>query len=317
MPRWHLRGTRVQLMDQILAKLHRRKEFYTVVALIAVILMILRYFVLPPFNPVLEMGWLEVIAEFSDKLLISLIVTVFVGSFVFWLTPEVMRNAKVEVIEPREISTLFNTALHTSNVWWYSGGCGRYFRAKTLPEMAKEARRNSLTREVNGLILDPRNESLCEEYASYRRGVRSATQENPWTVKRVRKELVATIIKTAIIQHEEPLLRIKLSLINHFSSIRFDMSSLYVVLTKEDKSAPAIRLDEGTYFYQWYRDEMVLAEKQASQPPGFAQRVSLDEVTATHISDYIPLLGLPSEYLNPQDLEDVLGLIRTTNHPYE
>jgi DNA-binding PadR family transcriptional regulator len=43
--------------------------------------------ILPMFDPQLALAGANLIASLLDKLLSSLLVTVFVGSFVFWLTP--------------------------------------------------------------------------------------------------------------------------------------------------------------------------------------------------------------------------------------
>lgn len=303
-------------MDQILSKLHRRRDFYLIIILLLAILISTRYGAMPALGLAQNPALGQIVADFLDKLTISLIVTVFVGSFVFMITPDVMLKAKVEEVEPREIGEFLKRALQKSNFWWYNGSCGRYFRAVTLPEMARQARKGSLTREVYGLIMDPSDEALCHHYANYRRGVRSADETNPWTVKRVRQELIATIMRTAIIKHEEPLLRIRLSLVNHFSSVRFDMSSEYILLTKEDKSAPAIRLDAGTYFYQWYRDEMILTETQSKHAPDCPKSTTTSEVTAADVKECLKHVHLAEHYFTDKELEQIVKAVKESRNPY-
>lgn len=304
-------------MNQILSKLHTRRDFYLLVFFLFLIFLLLRYAAFPYFGWASGKPFSEFATDFLDKLVISLIVTVFIGSFVFMITPDSVLKSKVEEVAPREIGAYLEDALQSSNVWWYSGGCGRHFRTKTLPEMAKHARNRSLTREVTGMILDPSNASLCEQYANYRRGVKSGTNENTWTIKRVRQELIATIVKTSIVKKQEPLLRLRLCLLNSFSSVRFDLSSEYILLTKEDKSAPAIRLDAGTYFYQWYRDELVLAESQSRPAPVMPDIASVSLTTKSDVQSCLPLLGIESGYFNDSELGAIVASIQANKSPYE
>ena len=114
------------------------------------------------------MSFAQAVGNVTDDILVSMIISVALSTFVFWLTPDIMSIALMEVIEPRAISNLLRQAMLETEVWWYKGGCGRYFRTKTLPEIARSARTGSVFKEINVLILDPTDDKLCKNYAIYK-----------------------------------------------------------------------------------------------------------------------------------------------------
>lgn len=172
-------------VDEILKDPHYRRLFYWVVLLAGALLFVLRFLI--QSSPRLT-GW-DFVAVMIDKLLSSLLVTVFVGSFVFWLTPKVMQAANLESIRPSEIGPLLQHAMVGSDTWHFRGGTGRYTRAVTLPKMAEAARQTSMSRRVEIQLLNPDDNNVCQRYADYRNGLSSANREQEsWTLQRVRKE---------------------------------------------------------------------------------------------------------------------------------
>lgn len=304
-------------VHDILDKRQYRQIFYVVVLLLAAILILLRYFVIPLWDQSLSLTAASLLARLFEALLASLAVTVAIGSFLFWLTPDIMKISVVEVIEPREIGPLLESAMPTTQMWWYKGGTGRYLRAKTIPNIAKHARTASLSREINVLILDPTNTDLCEAYANYRRSLKSAREEkSPWTFERVQRELYATILFVAATRSAEPLLRMTLSLTQHLSSFRFDLSSEYVIVTKEDKTAPAVRCDKGTYFYNSYFDEMVLIQRMA-KPVTLPRTISpLATITRDEVRSFFATSGCSFD-LDDSAVDGIIALARASKSPYE
>ena len=103
-------------MHEILNKKHYRRAFYVIFAILVILILILRYSVLPLFDQTLQAAIVPTIASFADKILTSLVVTVAIGSFIFWLTPDIMSRSQMEVIEPRTISDLLEQAMKRTDV---------------------------------------------------------------------------------------------------------------------------------------------------------------------------------------------------------
>jgi hypothetical protein len=304
-------------IPDILTKRHNRRTFYALVLLSASLLVLVRYFVLPTVDPLLSLSLTSLAARIVEALFASLIITFALGWFVFWMTPEVMSRAQVEVIEPRAIGTLLERALLQSSTWAYKGNAGRFLRTMTLPQMARGARNASLPRQVTALILDPTDEDACGGYSNYRRSLLSAKSDGTeWTADRVRRELYATILAVAVIQRREPLLQINLGLINRFSSFRLDLSSDYVLITKEDAFAPAIRCDKDTYFYDSYLHEIQLALRQARPVTFLVEPPDLTTAVPSEVEKFFDTIGLRDPRWGETDLAHILGLVREGRNPY-
>lgn len=304
-------------MESILKKKHYRKVFYSFVAILFAFAITLRYFVLPQFDNSLEASIVKLLASILDGFSISLLVTVLIGSFVFWLTPEIVKKSVMDVIDPKEIGPLLKKAIPDSRAWIYKGACGRYTRAITLPMMAKAARQAGIGRDIRIILLDPDNELLCDEYATYRRSLKSANNGDIWTSNRVKEEVIATIISALRFKHEEPLLRIDLHLTNHFSAFRFDVSDNYVVVTKEDSEASGLKADQATYFYDSYVDDARLTERQ-SKRVSYSKKIPLDgDLTTSLVKEIMLESKMISEgSAKNLDLEKILSYINSPQDPY-
>jgi hypothetical protein len=252
-------------MNAIFTKRHYSRAFFAIFGLVLLILFLTRAFIIPAFEPALKPSAAMLAAKVCEDVFASIVVTLGIGWLIFWLTPAVMWKTEMQVIEPKEIGPLLKDSMRKTEFWWYRGACGRFLRATTLPRVSEAARHAGLSKEINVSLLNPANERLCEEYATYRSSLRSADKGRQWTKERVKIEACATIVAVLRTKHTEPLLRIRLHVVDQFSAFRVDMSSSHAVITKEDETAPAMRCDSGTYFYLSYRDDMVLLQRQSRE----------------------------------------------------
>lgn len=250
-------------MEEIFSKKHYRRTFYVVVALMLLLALIARIFALPYFAPAHLLSAPALIASLLDNLVVSLLLAVFLGGFVFWLTPDIVKRSAIAVVEPKQINPLLKSVAGTTKTWVYKGTCGRYTRATTLPKLAESARIEGIGRDITICILNPKNDQLCNEYATYRRSLRSADAGEPWSQQVVQEEILATAITALKYQYSQPLLRIRVFFVEHFSAFRLDIADQFVVVTKEDKAASGLRADAGTYFFDSYRDDVRLTERQS------------------------------------------------------
>lgn len=252
-------------MEEILSKHHYRKTFFTVVLLILVLSLALRFYAIPTYDATLKYSYIGFFALILDNLVVSLFISVFIGAFIFWITPKIVKRSVMEVIDPKQINPLLKAAASSTKFWIYKGACGRYTRATTLPMLADTAKSEGIGRDITICLLNPRNEELCEEYATYRQSLKSGKKGVIWTQQMVQEEILATAICALKYHATQPLLRVRVFFVDSFSVFRLDVSDKYVVITKEDKEASALRADAGTYFYDSYIDDIRLTERQATE----------------------------------------------------
>lgn len=301
-------------MQQLLSSPHYRRFFFLIAALLIIVSILVRYIVLPEFDSSLHTEFVEVLASLVEKLLTSFCVTVLIGCLVFWLEPKVMTRSEMAIVPPADISGLLTSAAVSTDKWWFRGGTGRYLRAMTLPELSNRAQHSSSTRELNVQLIDPANLSACHEYASYRASLRSAKENaSQWTRDQVRTEIYATILSIFVTAKENSLLQIKLTLLASFTSFRLDLSSDYVVITKEDRLAPGVRCDYGTFFYQAYQDDLRLTARQGRSIP---VTVEPDLATIQSVRTLFDRLGISGEDLPDSMLESALESAQQPRNPY-
>lgn len=304
-------------MDVILSKKHYRRSFFLVVALILALSFLTRFIAIPFFEPTEKVNLIQFYVTILDTLSTSLIITVFIGAFIFWLTPEIVKKSVMEVIEPKEINPLFKKAATETKTWINKGACGRYTRAVTLPSLAQSARHEGIGRDIRIILLDPAEMDTCEEYANYRRSLKSADTRGPWTKEKVQEEIIATILTALQFKSKEPLLTIEIHLTSNFSAFRLDISDSYVIVTKEDKEAAGLRADSGTYFYNSYKDETRLIERQ-SKKVIFDKPVNINKYTP--LDDLIKIIIdagiLKDKEIELLSLENILNYITNPKEPY-
>lgn len=301
-------------MQQLLSSPHYRRSFFLIAVLLIIASILIRYAVLPQFDPSLNAELPEIAASIIEKLLTSFCVTVLIGCLIFWLEPKVMTRSEMSVVPPVDISGLLTSAARSTEKWWFRGGTGRYLRAVTLPELLKTAQHSSSRRELNVQLIDPTNLSICREYASYRASLRSAKESaSEWTQDQVRSEIYATILSLFRVARENSLLQIELTVLASFSSFRLDLSSGYVVITKEDRLAPAVRCDYGTFFYRAYHDDMRLTARQGRPIP-----VTIDHelTTIQSVRALFDRIGLSGADLPDSILDSALQGAKEPRNPY-
>lgn len=304
-------------MDEILSKQHYRRTFFGVVALVLLLALVTRFFVLPHIGPAQAMTGADLLGSLLDNLVVSLFLAVFLGAFVFWLTPGIVKRSAIEVIAPKQINPLLKSATSATRSWIYKGACGRYTRATTIPKLAEAARTEGIGRDITICVLNPLNDSLCSEYATYRRSLKSGNSGTPWTRQVVQEEILATAVTALKFQFSEPLLRIRVFFVDHFSAFRLDISDQYVVITKEDKEASALRADSGTYFYDSYKDDVRLTERQSKEMTCCGKLEFAEQIDEAKLLEAVKCAELISESkLGELDLDRVLSCINAPSDPY-
>jgi hypothetical protein len=304
-------------MDEILSKQHYRRTFFGVVALVLVLALITRFFVLPHVDPAQKMTGAALFGSLLDNLVVSLLLAVFLGAFVFSFTPSIVRRSAIEVIAPKQINSLLKSATSGTRSWIYRGACGRYTRATTIPKLAETARTEGIGRDITICLLNPMNDSLCSEYATYRRSLRSGKSGVPWTRQVVQEEVIATAISALKFRFSAPLLRIRVFFVDHFSAFRLDIADQYVVVTKEEKEASGLRADSGTYFYDSYKDDVRLTERQSREMICCGKLQFGDHVDEAKLREAIKCADVFSEgRLGELDLARVLSCVNAPSDPY-
>lgn len=301
------------------------KYFVTVVCLVVLVLGLVRYLALPLACgegiecSALKFSRYSFAASVIDNFLITAMVTLAFSLFIFWLEPSVATKASLEPLGPIGISEALRKSLVDTTEWMYKGGAGTYLKAVTLPENAKYAREQRKFRDISIEMIDPTNEDMCRAYSDYRRSLASQAKDGSegWTVDRVKREAYATILMVMIMRAEEPLLRIRLGLSKTFSTFRYDLSSSYLVITNEDKRAPAIKVNKGTYFYDEYKEDLQRSFEQSRiVQVNNSEGLSRQSVSPANVQALFEQIGLISSDAQQLKLDEVIASALSPENPY-
>jgi hypothetical protein len=279
-------------------------------------LMIARFFMIPYLAGKPIEGIISIIYTIIDNLLVALVTSISITLLLLWLTPPNIESAIMEVVEPPRISEILKRGRNRAMEYWYKGNTGRYFRAITLPELAREARLDNSTKNVFLLILDPTNRDACEYYALFRQRLRSAEKEIFWSGKRVQCELNATILSAYAWKTQEPALNIKVALVNIVSLFRIDFSSNLVLITREDERQPALMCETSSLFYKSYREDLFVSFQQARVLPDNIKGIPLQSLDIRSVRDLIFDLDLSGQELSDSDINSIINMAKKAKSPY-
>ncbi|WP_255769470.1 hypothetical protein [Pseudarthrobacter sulfonivorans] len=165
-------------------------------------------------------------------------------------------------IEPSFIESELDALLasETASVWKFRGGSGRWQRSRVLPSLTRIKTRD-VTYKM--LILDPRNNALCSQYAKYRNTHRKNGATEQATAASVKNDLLACIISAAWHSARSRITPF-LYLNQTYSPLRVDLSNAGAMMTVSDLSSPGLFCRPESWFYQSLDDEL---ERSLDQSP--------------------------------------------------
>ena len=292
-------------MEKILGNPKIRRLFYALFVLGLVILIVLKYF----------LNGIPYIDSILNDLIASIVTTVLIGAFVFYVFPKA-EDLDFEIIEPTRIQEELSKGRLSTDYWYFTGGTGMFTRAVTLPELAKRARIINKPIELKLQLIDPLNWELCQKYAEYRRGLNTASNNRKlWTVKYVRNQSFATIVKSIIISSQEPLLEITIGLKNNFSLFRLDLSSSCVIVTKEDPREVAFIFYKSSSSFNSYYHEFKETFKQTRISKNCTTSINFSELDKENLIKILKNVDL-YENIDDEDLDLILNLTKNSVNPY-
>ncbi|MDX6742990.1 hypothetical protein [Actinocorallia sp. A-T 12471] len=229
-------------------------------------------------------------------------------------------SSAVQVLGGAEVAPALAAARAGTDRWTFKGGTGTYIRAVTLPGLVAAARRDGRTLLVRLEIIDPSDGDVCDTYARFRRaGADSTAQAEPWTLERTRKESYATILAVCWYTERFRLLEVVIGLSRTMTTFRWDLSASSVIITREEPTGPALKIDKGKFYYDWCAAELLNSLDQARRVPLEQARAAplSDEPTIEEVRRLFQALGLalPRSFTD-RDVMDIARRALRAANPY-
>ncbi|MGJ9460630.1 hypothetical protein [Oceanobacillus sp. CF4.6] len=301
-------------MEQILLSKYARKIFFFISGVLFILILFIRLLLVPKVSIYLNQELIIIFNTILDAILSTGVSTVIIASLAFWLTPRVVKKSQMDIINPKEIKDYLEKARDTDE-YWFAGGTGRFTRSKTIPKLATDARFSNFSKKIVLILINPDNDGVCSSYVKYRNRIRSGNKKT-WDHKKIKKEILATIVSAYSWKKEQPLLEVTIGLIDHYSMFRIDLSTNLVVITKEDTSEPALMCEKETFFFKSYLEDLRLSLSQSNILTKDIEGILFNELNGAKIREFITSLGLNISLLDDDDFNDIAELVKKGENPY-
>jgi len=143
---------------------------------------------------------------------------------------------------------------------------GRHFRASILPALVRTASQNRSPVRVEVVLLDIRDEIICNRYVDYRRA--ASFDKKEWDLEYVRVEILATILCLArAVKDSGNLLDVDLRLSKRLSIFRIDGTDDEIIVTREDPKDIAFLYKRPDPHFFALLQEFSWVKQEASKMP--------------------------------------------------
>ena len=278
--------------------------FAGVVALTCSILLLLR-FLLDDYSGS------RILGDILESLISTFIAALGISFFIKFFVPRDVEE-EIDLVEPRDLQDEFSSLLRSATSWKYKGNFGRYFRTSVLPLLSVQAAEKCISIEVECMIIDPDNTGLCEEHASSRNSVKTADGKRDWNAREVKIEVYATILCCFIYKNT---LDLRLGLLAYFESPRFDISPSVIIITREDKKAPAVRVSKGSYLFQAVIRDYRIAMRQCREINLERNGLSLENIDKAAAQKILVGAGLDPNFI-ATEIESICAKAAEKKNPY-
>ena len=198
-------------------------------------------------------GW-NLLLDVLVGLLASAIFVIIAALYVKYFFEDPHQIAFASKLLPQDIGPALTKMATTALEYKLFVRTGRHFRAEILPILVDNATRLRRRTEIKVILLDFRNDDVCEKYALYRKS--SSFDGYQWNKKYVQKEVLATILKLLQAVHDHPsFIGINLYLSSRLSTFRFDGSQEQIIVTREDPKDIASRYRSSDNEFAAYLNE--------------------------------------------------------------
>ncbi|HYS38958.1 MAG TPA: hypothetical protein VEO01_25365 [Pseudonocardiaceae bacterium] len=232
----------------------------------------------------------------------------------------VEESSMIRVLIGPEISSALQSARRRANLWVFKGGTATFLRAVTLPECVNFARQDRRSLNFQIEILDPLEPGLCERYASYFRSVVDGPNEDEraWTPVGTQHELYATILASCWWQQRYRLLKINIGLSKTMTTFRWDLTSESLIITERGPRFPAMLIESGRFYYDYWRSELDVSFTQARRVEIDLAPLLSELPTVAEVRDLFSAVGVdvPENYTD-KDIQEIIGKAIDAENPYE
>jgi hypothetical protein len=204
-------------------------------------------------------------------------VCVFSAFYLYYYFSDPFDNVVASQLLPADIGSALEELASTATEYKIFVRTGRHFRAVILPLLARTAVKRRVPIGVEVILLDFRDQAICDKYANFRQ--EASFDKQLWDRKYVETEVIGTIMKLIEISKDTgSFVEIDLFLSKRLSTFRIEGTSDAIVVTREDPTDNAARYKRtdphfGAFLneFAWIRQEADAISTGGHRLPEFTQ----------------------------------------------
>lgn len=276
-------------------------SFSTVVAVVLLAIQGLSTYLLLSAEESSSDGWgavgLTTIQMVASGLFGGVAAAAYIAFFARYLLREEGSLRQIEITDSLTSRRAHLSALERTENWRHNGHIGRWVRTTVFPKFSMSAREGAY-RNVYLILIDPRNLATIHAYAEHRDQV-DAIPVGIDTRHDARVEILATILRSAVVMQNTPGVRAHVSLRSDLSLFRTDLSDSRAFVTLTRDKVPTIVFNhlehDSAHYWAAMRDFEIafeIGESVDLQAAPLSSEPGLPEVRA-----FIDAIGM-AEFLD-------------------
>lgn len=290
-----------------LPKAHRR----TVIALLVVICIV--FFLVDAFLIPLAPAAVQAnLSGLVQAIMAALLVSVFLYWIIVSFLPRTQQYSGMQQIEPTNITPELDSLMANALRWRYTGNFGRHLRAKVLPTLA--GRPNM---QIAVSVIDPQDRDLCQRHAVYRNSIHSIEKGRHYNSDTVALEVIVTIIHCAWYVANKGM-SIEMHLLSMYDPLRIDSNDDAMILTVEDRTRPALKLERNHFMYHHFDLQMRYEREQGRQLDlnGFPNSSTISAIDENQVETFLCKIGM-KKLCEDLTASNIVDACRTSRNPYD
>jgi hypothetical protein len=231
----------------VLRSPYAKRKFFSIYLLLLAFVLLLLFVLVQSLD---QNGTARAVAiSFLGNFASAIAIVIVTYGFFVYVTPPGLRNAEVVPLRNVEIGEqIFDLRAGVSDYWFW-GRSGGYFRQHVLPSLNTLAERDRRHVVVRIVVPDYSQPENAVRYAKMRRGLNEAADEHTLAAN-----VIATVATAVSEAARNPYFQVQIGLCASVPVLRYDISNIGALITRDAPSLPAILINSGNPYFETFRD---------------------------------------------------------------
>ena len=199
----------------------------------------------------------EALSNFLGNFAATVAIFIITYGFFIYVTPVELRNAVLIPLGDGEIAKEILNLQQKVSDYWFWGRSGSYFRSIVLKELDASSLKDRRHIKIRIVLPDPDIEANRLHYMKIKRSLNEPADKDTLSA-----HVLATIWSAVMLDIRNPFLNVDIALSRSVPVIRYDVSSVGGLMTRDARNLPAILVNSANPIFEMFKDAV---ENELSQ----------------------------------------------------